>query len=255
MKRAIVLQHVPFEGPARLAGLVEARGYELDVRLLYRGDAVPEQLALNEVLIVMGGPMGVGDVDGPEHPFLRQELGLLRWCVEHDAPVLGICLGAQLLAFAAGAPVQAMTREDGARCYEIGWAPIRFHRRGVFDPLLSELPAESMVLHWHGDMFELPLLARRLASTSICPNQAFQLRSRMFGLQFHCEVGEEDVERFLALDADFVERANGVGAVAELRQATARHALASWAVGERLLGNILDAMTHLPAPRMSFLGQ
>lgn len=244
MKRAIVLQHVAFEGPARLSPLLLERGLTLDVRRLDRGEPAPDRMAAGELLVVMGGPMGVGDLEGPEHPFLREELRLLRRCVEEDAPVLGVCLGAQLLAFAAGAAVHPMTRGDGARCYEVGWAPIRFHPSGAADPILGGLPAEALALHWHGDAFELPAGARRLASTELCPNQAFQLGARMFGLQFHCEAGAEHVEEFLRADAAFVTRVNGPGGVEQIRRDTERCAPSSWAVGQHFLGNILDAMTR-----------
>src|SRR5689334_18764896 len=98
MRRAIVLQHIAFEGPARLASLLEARGYQLDIRRLDRGDAVPERLHSGELLIVMGGPMGVADAERAPYSFLQRELELLRRCVVDDAPVLGVCLGAQLIA-------------------------------------------------------------------------------------------------------------------------------------------------------------
>jgi len=245
MTRAIVLQHVAFEGPAKLAPLLEERGCTLDVRRLDLGDTVPERLSPCEVLVVMGGPMGIGDLERPELSFLRKELQLLRWCVERDVPVLGVCLGAQLLAFAAGAAVHAMTHDDGTRCYEVGWAPLRFQDSGV-EPILRGLPAECTVLHWHGDMFQLPAKARLLASTPLCANQAFQLGSRMFGLQFHCEIDEVHVERFLQADSAFVERASGSTAVAKIRRDTTRHAASSWVVGQRLLRNILDAMLESP---------
>jgi GMP synthase (glutamine-hydrolysing) len=244
MKRAIVLTHAAFEGPAKLSLLLSESGYTLDVRQLHRGDPVPHGISANDLLVVMGGPMGVGDLEAPGFPFLREEVRLLGRCIEENVAVLGICLGAQLLAHAAGAPVRPMTREDGERCYEVGWAPVRFHRTDSADPILRDLPTEAQVLHWHGDMFELPVRARLLASTPTCPNQAFQLGSRRFGLQYHCEVGVENVEDFLRTDADFVERALGPGGAERVRLDTSRHLASSWATGERLLRNILRSVAN-----------
>jgi len=242
--RAIVLKHASFEGPSRLAPLLlVARGYKLDLRELHRGDPVPARLAPGELLVVMGGSMGVGDADRPELAFLRAEIDLLAHCLAANAPVLGICLGAQLLAAAAGARVAPMVDPRGARCYEVGWAPIRFHAHDEADPVLRRLPATAQVLHWHGDACDLPAGARRLASSELCPNQAFQLGARLFGLQFHCEVDSEDVEEFVRVDGDFAVRANGPGAADQIRRDTEHYMTSFAALGDRLLRNLLDAMT------------
>jgi GMP synthase (glutamine-hydrolysing) len=241
-RRAIVLQHVPFEGPARLADLFSERGFSIEVRRLDQGDDVPERIEPADVLVVMGGPMGISDMDRPEFAFLQRELQLLARCVEDTAPVLGVCLGAQLLAFAAGAPVVPMVDARGEREFELGWEPIALHSTGAADSILSGLPTQAWVLHWHGDKFGLPAGARRLASTARCENQAFQLNERLFGLQFHCEVAPEHVDTFLRADAAFVARALGPHGDALVRAQTAEHAAPAWQVGSALLQNIIDAM-------------
>lgn len=244
MKRAVVLQHVPFEGPAAIARLLAERGFSLDVRRLDLGAEVPSMLDEGDVLIVMGGPMGVGDIGDPEFPFLAREVELLRRVIADDAPMLGVCLGAQLLAHAAGARVYPATHPDGSRCYEVGWGPIRVHHDGATDALVAGLPAEMVVLHWHGDTFDLPEGALHLASTAACPNQAFRTGSRQFGLQFHCEAGDAEVAEFLRADAAFVEKANGPSGVVALERATQGLTAASREARERLLGNLLAAMTR-----------
>ena len=240
MNRAIVLKHVDFEGPSRIGALLEERGCSIDLRSLERGDPVPERLARDELLIVMGGPMGVGDLAGNRFPFLHHEVQLLRQCLADDTPVLGVCLGAQLLAHAAGAAVYPL-RVHGARTFEIGWGPIQLQQAG--DPALAGLPAEMHVLHWHGDTFDLPVQAQLLASTAACPNQAFRLGRRQFGVQFHCETTAEDVETWLAADDGFLTKANGPNAAAEVRRGTAQYMQHQHEVGGRLLRNLLDAMT------------
>lgn len=241
-RHALVLQHADFEGPARVATLLERRGYVLTTRHLYRGDAVPEELPTDTLLIVMGGPMGIGDLEDPQFPFLRQELRLLERRIAEDAPVLGICLGAQLLAHAAGAQVTELLDAHGARSYELGWFDIDYTEHDADDPVLGGLPPRATVLHWHGDTFDTPSQARRLASSALCANQAFQLKQRLFGLQFHCEVTTRDVETFLARDADFVVRARGPGAVEALRSETRELGTRLQAEGDRLLENILSVM-------------
>jgi GMP synthase-like glutamine amidotransferase len=239
MTHAIVLKHVDFEGPSRIATVLEERGCSIELRSLAHGDSVPARLTRGEVLVVMGGPMGVGDLAGNRFPFLHHEAALLRQCIADDVPVLGVCLGAQLLAHAAGAAVYPL-RIAGARRFEIGWGPIQLHP--AEDPVLAGLPREMHVLHWHGDTFDLPANAALLASSALCKNQAFRLGARQFGVQFHCETTAEDVETWLAADDGFLVKANGPNAAADIRRGTAQHMQHQDEVGGRLLRNILSAM-------------
>jgi GMP synthase (glutamine-hydrolysing) len=244
MNVAIVLQHADFEGPARIGDLLAARGYEIEIRSLHRGDPVPQRMKPEDVLVVMGGPMGVGDADRPPFAFLKQEIELLRQRIDEDSPALGICLGAQLLAHSAGARVYPMIEgKDATAEYEVGWAPVRFHREDGED-VLTEVPSEVHVLHWHGDTFDLPSGAKLLASSAVCRNQGFRLGRRVFGLQFHCEVDPVHVEGFLRADASFVARANGPDGVARLRAQTVRYVDESRVLADTLLPNIVRAMAH-----------
>jgi GMP synthase (glutamine-hydrolysing) len=189
--------------------------------------------------------MGVGDLERPGFPYLRREIDLLRRRIEEDSPVLGVCLGAQLLAHAAGARVFPMTRTGGGdRLYEVGWAPIQFHLADGAGALAG-MPAEAFVLHWHGDTFDLPDGARLLASTAVCRNQGYQLGRRLFGLQFHCETVAQDVENFLREDGPFVVQANGADGVATVRRDMSRHLAGFRDVSDRLLRNILAQMSEL----------
>ena len=236
------LQHVEFEGPARIADVLIEAGLVLDVRALYRGDQVPSQLDRGDVLVVMGGPMGVADLDDPAFPFLARELDLLRQTISDDAPMLGVCLGAQLLAHAGGAAVYPMSEaKSGRRIYEVGFSPASFEVHQGLE-VLEGLPPLAPVLHWHGDTFDLPAGSRLLASTPVCRAQGFQLGRRQFGLQFHCESRADDVTRFLHADGAFVEKANGVGSIERLREETARYMLEFREMGDRLLRNIVRIM-------------
>lgn len=242
MKRAVVLQHAEVEGAGRIADLLTKLGYALVTHTLTRTSDFPRDIADQDLLIVMGGSMGVGDLDNPEFPYLRAEVALLQRRIAMDAPVLGVCLGAQLLAHAAGAAVHPMTAKDGSRQYEVGWAPIHFHHQPN-DAVLQGVPEHAHVVHWHGDQFELPPQARSLASSPLCC-QGFRLKRRLFGLQFHCELDTPHVEDFLREDREYVLRANGPNGVADIQRDTARLMGSFQELGDRLLGNILRAMSE-----------
>jgi GMP synthase-like glutamine amidotransferase len=246
VKRAIVLQHTPTEGPERVAVALAERDISGDIRALYAGASVPEDLARDEILVVMGGPMGVGNVGSPEYPYLAAELALLRKLVAREAPVLGICLGAQLLASAAGARVYPMTHPlpSGGReqVREVGWGLVDFVA-GTTEPVLAGLGRQEQMLHWHGDTFDLPDGATLLASTPLCPHQAFRLGARQVALQFHCELEAESIPVWVRDDAEFVRAANGPDGGARILRDTERLYAAARPVWDRLLGNVVDVLT------------
>ena len=247
-RRALVFQHTATEGPERVAGLLAARGVECEVRALHRGDPVSDDLAPDEPLIVMGGPMGVGDAADPRYLFLADEIALLGRVLARGAPILGICLGAQLLAAAAGARVYPNTRPrpgdtSGATepALEVGWGTIDFHA-SLGEPVLAGVGPRARMLHWHGDTFDLPRGAIHLASTPVCRHQAFRLGRRQFGFQFHCELEAETIATWVREDADFVRAANGDGGGARVLADTERHYASSRPIWDRLLGNAIDLM-------------
>lgn len=240
-RRATVLEHVPHEGPARVANALARAGFELTRVALHAGATVP-RLEDQDYLVVMGGPMGVEDAGDPRYPFLTAELELLRAAVAVDFPTLGICLGSQLLAAAAGARVYANVTGDPPRpTREVGWGALHFVRTPEEEPVLRGLDRAELVLHWHGDTFELPRGATLLASTLSCQNQMYRLGRRQFGLQFHVEVDEADVEAWLAADPDYVRGALGADGPARIRRDSARFFPRAKAQGDRLLDQILAA--------------
>lgn len=182
MKQAVVIRHVLYEGPDTLAGLLAAHGFGL--RQLDAGVDDLRTARDADLLVVMGGPIGANDER--DYPFLRDELALLQERAMGDRPVLGICLGAQLLARALGARVTGGRRE-------VGWETLQLTGAGQDSPLrhLHGVP----VFHWHSDTFSLPRGADCLAATPHCENQAFR-HGRMLGLQFHPEVSARNLERW-----------------------------------------------------------
>ena len=175
MKPVQVLQHVPFEGPGSIGDWLEAQRADADVTRLFAGDPLPRADEIG-ALIALGGPMSVNDEDAL--PWLRPEKQLVRDVVARGIPVLGVCLGAQLIASALGARVYRGSAP------EIGWFPVQ----GV--PGVApcfQFPPESLVFHWHGETFDLPDGAVRLARSAACENQAFQVGQNVVALQFHLE--------------------------------------------------------------------
>jgi len=176
--RALVIQHVPYEGPALLTEVAGMHGVALDVIHPYRGDLVPPDAP--DALIVLGGPMGVYEADA--HPHLRDELTLLRATVARGTPTLGICLGSQLLAAAHGADVRPAGR------MELGFHEVTLTDHAAEDPLFAGAPRTFAPMHWHGDVFDLPRGAVALASSAMTEHQAFRLAPQAWGLLFHLEV-------------------------------------------------------------------
>lgn len=178
--RLAVLQHADPEGPGLIATRARARGVELVVRRVHRGEWPPPLDAVDGV-VAMGGPMSAAD--DARHPHLPAERALLRAALDRELPVLGICLGAQLLALAAGARLDRGVRED------VRVGPVTVTAAGRADPVLGGVGERPTVLHWHEDGFELPDGAVLLATgEQPFPHQAFRLGPCAYGLQFHVEV-------------------------------------------------------------------
>jgi GMP synthase-like glutamine amidotransferase len=243
MRRLVVLQHAPHEGPSRVQSAFERAGFAVEIVRLDLGAPVPKSTDGMDALVVLGGSMGVGDRDDPQYPFLAPEIALLERAVDYDFPTLGVCLGAQLLAAGAGARVYP-NAPSGSVVREVGWGAVHFTRSAAEEPVLEGLDAAEIMLHWHGDTFDLPPGATLLASTLHCPNQMFRVKSRLFGVQFHPEVDETDIRRWLEEDAEYVKGALGPGGAARIAADTQRFMPVLHEKGNRLLDNLVRAMSR-----------
>ncbi|MEJ0001304.1 MAG: type 1 glutamine amidotransferase [Verrucomicrobiota bacterium] len=172
-----VLQHAACEGPGEIALWAEKRGHSVTIHHLYAGDALPAPGEIDG-LIVLGGEMNIYQYR--DWPWLKPESAFIRATLEAGKRVAGICLGAQFIADALGARVVQNAE------IELGWMPVTWTAGAR--ALLPGLPAQSTVLHWHGDTFSLPAGATRLAASEACPEQGYFIEGKCLGLQFHLEV-------------------------------------------------------------------
>ena len=222
---ALAVRHLAFEDLGLLDPLLRDRGYDVRYLDVPAEGIDAEALVGADLLVVLGGPVGVNDLD--RYPALNDELTALRARLSTRGPTIGICLGAQLLAGALGAAVV-----PGATT-EIGYAPLDLTPDGLNSPLrhLAGIP----VLHWHNDCLELPDGARNLASTAQCPNQAFVVENHVLGLQFHLETDHRDIEHWLWGHA-------GALAAADIDPRTLRHDAA--AIGPELGRRAAEVVTQ-----------
>ncbi len=271
MSKAVILQHVAHEGPGRVVPVFGDYGIPIDVRRLDQGDEVPHDLDDIRFLVVLGGPMGVADVGGDKYPFLAKEMELLQRMVKADRAVLGICLGAQLLAHAAGAKVYPNVKMGPPAGHgqppvpldpvvplpEVGWLPVTFPFPGGTEPMVMGMHDGANFFHWHHDTFDLPKLPAPpnpppppapppptgnalLSSSKLCRNQAFRYRNRLFGFQYHIETDRPGIEAMLDADQETVTKVLGPDGAAKVRQDTAKHYPMYERLSDRILRNFVQ---------------
>jgi GMP synthase-like glutamine amidotransferase len=187
MSEVLVLQHAAPEGPAAIGDALRRRGVGTKILRIDQGAVVPESMDGAAGLVVMGGPMSAYD----QVPQIRAELKLIERVLEEGLPILGVCLGSQLLAAALGARVYPSDRK------EIGWHEVRLRKDAGKDALWRGIDDRFMGFHWHGDLFDLPKGATPLASSSLTELQAFRAGEKAYGLLFHLEVGEAQIRDFV----------------------------------------------------------
>ncbi len=203
MPRLLVFQHVAHEILGTLDPVLKDSGFRIKYVNFERHPHFVPGLEGYDGLIVLGGPMNVDEVD--KYPFLEREVHSIRKALGSGMPVLGICLGSQLIAKALGARVYKNEEK------EIGWYDLSPTGAGGRDPLISHFSGTEKIFQWHGDTFDIPPGAELLASSPLCRNQAFRYGENVYGLQFHLEVDEPMVERWLRIPENKkeIEELNG----------------------------------------------
>lgn len=227
--KVLVLQHERFEGVGNMQAWLDAKSAQVDYVRLYEPNPVFPEAADYELVIVLGGIMSANDED--KFPWLVEEKGFIQRVVEADVPLLGICLGAQLIACALGAKV-TLNKES-----EIGWFEVA---RVVSDAEpVFQFPERMTVFHWHGETFALPEGAVRLLESEACANQGFQLGDKVIGLQCHLEVVLPTINQWLA-DAGELEVKPFVQTAQKMREG----APAFVPKAESVLAQVLDYLTR-----------
>lgn len=234
MRRLLVCQHVAHEILGILDPLLRNAGFRIRYVNFGRQPGARPDMSRYDGLLILGGPMNCDQFD--RYPHLATEVALVQAAIEAGKPVLGICLGSQIIAQALGARV---TRNP---VKEIGWYDLAPTKAGADDPLFRHLKTRQSIFQWHGDTFDIPEHAVRLASSPDCANQAFRYGDNVYGLQFHLEVDEPMIERWLRvpvnsreLDAmgDGAERARRILAETPIKIAD------SMQLGETLFGEYI----------------
>ncbi|MFT3991005.1 MAG: gamma-glutamyl-gamma-aminobutyrate hydrolase family protein [Luteolibacter sp.] len=221
----VCLQHVKFEGPGSFQNWLAGKGVDLRCVLVPEEELPPVESC--QAVIVMGGPMNI--YQHRDHPWLAREKEFIRTCLDHGVPLIGICLGAQLIADALGAWVfQNMERE-------IGWFPVKL------SPEVTEsfpgMKREMQVLHWHGDTFGLPAGTIRVAGSEACGEQGFWIPGKCLGLQFHPEATRESLEALIENCGDELTEGRFVQDREMLKSGGYDHDFGEW---EPLLMDVLD---------------
>lgn len=227
---AAVIRHVPHEGLGLIEESLAAAGVS---HCYYHPSETDSDMGRFDYLVILGGPWSVYD----NFPWLEAETELIKQTIEKGIPLLGICLGAQLIARTLGAIVSPCDTK------EIGWYPLNLTGAGSSDNVLGNLEAEETVFQWHGDTFDIPEGAEHLASSPNCTNQAFRYGDSTWALQFHLEVTPEMVNTWLEVPENQLEvqTAFGNSKSEEIKKDTASHAGRLNELGARAFASFLES--------------
>jgi GMP synthase (glutamine-hydrolysing) len=198
-KHSLIIKHNPSEGGGLFEKILKERGWEQEILPLYSDKVLPDSADSYSLILIMGGPMSANDED--RFPFLKKEIPFIRQMLKLGKPVLGICLGAQIMAKSLGARVYPGPHK------EIGWYFLNQTPSAKSDPLFSLLDSYFLVFQWHGETFDLPNGGICLAGNEAYPSQAFRFGEWAYGLQFHFEVTESMIKTWLGQWSEEIKKA------------------------------------------------
>ena len=236
-----MVQHIDREGPDLVAEIALEQGMSIHTIRPDQGEPLPDPISTkNTVALLLGGPMSVGDRHQESLAWMLRELDWLTRWHQHNNPVLGICLGAQLLAIAAGGDVQPLqVGLPSQPLKEVGYGAIHWLMKPSSEPLLMGLQPSELVLHWHGDRIKLPPTATLLGSSLHCPEQVFRIAKHAVGLQCHFELSRPNLEQWIREDHNYIVSAMGPDGPERLRQDGERFGDLLECQGRRFISNAL----------------
>ena len=212
----LMLKHIAIEGGGTIEEYLLSKGDKIDRRELQDGDSIPSKLDY-DAIIILGGPMNVYEED--KYPFLKDEDKLIKEAIKKEIPTLGICLGAQLIAKAAGSRVTKNIVKQ-AHQKEIGWYKVNLTDEGKNAPVFKGLGEGFDVFQWHGDTFGIPENGNLLATAELCTNQALRVGKNIYGLQFHMEVTDDMIYKWIDTYDEELSSLKGVIDVEKIRKDT-----------------------------------
>ncbi len=242
MRGLIVIQNIERE----TAGLFELfaieRGLTVSVVHAYLNEPIPLPNC-DYIYLILGGPMGVSDLSDPAYSWLNDEVALIQKLISEEIPYIGVCLGAQLLAFAAGGTVTPLLDLKAKKpITEIGWSKINVINRTI-DPLLFfKIDEYFDAFQWHSDRIVLPSSSDLLGTSAMCREQIFKIRKKAIGLQFHLEVTRSDIERWIVEDHIFIKEALGCEGQNILKNGNDLYLGSSFVTRKQLIGNIFNSL-------------
>jgi len=242
IRRLLVLQHLEIEGPGLFAQFAKERDFKIKIIRLYKQDNIP-QTKKGDLILIMGGPMGVKDIGSDRYPWLKLERDFIKKELENERPIIGVCLGAQLLASAAGGDVEILKCGSPPKALpEIGWSKIFIDKSNKDFKALFEDPFH--VLHWHGERSLLPDKAVLIASSARCKEQFFRIGNFAYGLQFHIETTGAMINKWIKEDKEFVFKGLGSNGQEILREENKKYSDKTFLKRKLLINKLFELLEN-----------
>ena len=242
IKRLLVLQHLEIEGPGLFEQFAKEKDLKIEVVRLDKKDNLPKTKE-GDLILIMGGPMGVKDIGSDKYSWLKLERDFIRRELEKKRPIIGVCLGAQLIANAAGGDVEILKYGYPPKeLPEIGWSQIFIDKSNSDFKSLFEDPFH--VLHWHGDRILLPNKAILIASSARCKEQFFRIGDYAYGLQFHIETTETMINKWIEEDKEFVFKGLGSNGQEILREENKKYSNKTFLKRKLLINKLFELLEN-----------